>query len=191
MGRKVIGRLKDLTFGRNGEQIITLTVRTDFSEQFDELKDVDVDIEIKKHREKRSLNANAYCWILCAKLAEKLSDDHVIHTKEDVYRDAIREIGVFIDKELDPETAKTFSTAWSMLGTGWLTEQVDFSQNGENVVMRFYYGSSRYNSKQMSRLIDNLVQDCQALGIEVETPEQIEKLKSLWAQAPKEKGDNK
>lgn len=72
-----------------------------------------------------------------------------------------------------------------MLGTGWITEQVDFSQNGKFVTIRCYYGSSQYNTKQMSRLIDNLVQDCISLGIPTETPEQIEKIKSLWANAPK------
>ena len=176
------GRLKDLSFGRNGEQIITLAVKADFTEQFDELKDFDVDIEIKKHRKMRSNEANKYCWVLCEKIAQRLSDEKVKHTKIDVYREAIREIGVWVDKELDPDTAKTFSTAWEMLGTGWLTEQVDYSKNGENVIIRFYYGSSRYNSKQMSRLIDNLVQDCQELGIETDTPEQIAKIKALWAE---------
>ena len=176
------GRLKDLSFGRNGEQIITLSVKADFTEQFDELKDFDVDIEIKKHRKMRSNEANKYCWVLCEKIAQQLSKENVRYTKLDIYRDAIREIGVWVDKELDPDTAKTFSTAWEMLGTGWFTEQVDYSKNGENVVIRFYYGSSRYNSKQMSRLIDNLVQDCRELGIETDTPEQIAKIKALWAE---------
>ena len=58
------GRLKDMMFGRNGEQILTLSVRADFRQQFDELKDVDVDIEIKKHRERRGLSANAYFHVL-------------------------------------------------------------------------------------------------------------------------------
>ena len=176
------GRLKDLSFGRNGEQIITLAVKADFTEQFDELKDFDVDIEIKKHRKMRSNEANKYCWVLCEKIAQRLSDEGVKHTKLDVYRDAIKEGGVWKDVELDPDAAETLSVAWEALGSGWLTEQTDYSQDGESVIVRFYYGSSRYNSKQMSRLIDNLVQDCQELGIETDTPEQIAKIKALWAE---------
>ena len=76
----MIGRLEHLMSGRNGEQIITLTVHADFREQFDALKDDDVDIVIKKHRQKRSLNANAYCWVLCDKIADKLSNDKRIYT---------------------------------------------------------------------------------------------------------------
>ena len=176
------GRLKDLSFGRNGEQIITLAVKADFTEQYDELKDFDVDIEIKKHREMRSNEANKYCWVLCEKIAQRLSDEGVKHTKLDIYRDAIKEVGVWKDVELDPDAAETLSVAWAALGSGWLTEQIDYSKDGEDVVIRFYYGSSRYNSKQMSRLIDNLVQDCRELGIETDTPEQIAKIKALWAE---------
>lgn len=183
----MIGRLIRLEPGENGEQIVSISTRSDFNETFDELRDTDVDIDIKKHREIRSNEANKYCWVLCEKIAQKLIDEKVKHTKIDVYREAIREIGVWVDKELDPDTAKTFSTAWKMLGTGWLTEQVDYSKSGENVIIRFYYGSSRYNKKQMSRLIDNLVQDCKALGIETDTPEQIAKIKSLWGSVENKK----
>ena len=182
----MIGKLKDITFTRSGEQIISFSTKTDFTEAFDSLKDFDVDVEIKRYRQKRSLDANAYCWVLCEKIADKLADEDVKQTKEEVYRAAIREIGIFKDfSNLSPDDAKTLRTAWGMLGTGWVTEQVDFSQDGEKVTIRCYYGSSRYNTKQMSRLIDNLVEDCKALGIPTETPEQIEQIKSLWAQAPK------
>lgn len=182
----MIGRLKELSFSRNGEQIVSIVVKSDISELFDELKDFDIDIEIKRHRERRSRDANAYCWVLCGKIADKLQNEDVKQTKEEVYREAIREIGVYKDfPNLAPSDAQTLKTAWEMLGVGWITEQVDFSQDGSCVTLRCYYGSSRYNTKQMSRLIDNLVQDAQALGIPTETLEEIEKIKSLWASAPK------
>lgn len=182
----MIGKLKDITFTRSGEQIISFSTKTDFTEAFDSLKDFDVDVEIKRYRQKRSLDANSYCWVLCGKIADKLADDDVKNTKEGVYRAAIREIGVYKDfQNMSPDDAKTIRTAWGMLGTGWVTEQVDYSHDGKFVTIRCYYGSSTYNTKQMSRLIDNLVQDCEALGIPTETPEQIEKIKSLWATAPK------
>lgn len=182
----MIGRLKDITFTRTGEQIVSFSTKSDYTEEFDVLKDFDVDIEIKKHRHKRSNDANAYCWVLCEKIADRLADDDVKNTKESVYCAAIREVGIFKDFcNLSPDDAKTLRTAWGMLGTGWITEQVDFSQDGKSVTIRCYYGSSRYNTKQMSRLIDNLVEDCKALGIPTETPEQIEQIKSLWDSDPK------
>jgi hypothetical protein len=181
----MIGKLKDITFTRSGEQIVSFSTKSDFTEAFDTLKDFDVDVEIKRHRQKRSLDANAFCWVLCEKLADKLADEDVKQTKEEIYRTAIREVGVYKDfPNLSQDEAKTLRTAWGLLGTGWVTEQVDFSQDGMKVKIRCYYGSSQYNTKQMSRLIDFLVEECKENGIPTETPEQIEKIKSLWAQPP-------
>ena len=181
------GRLKDLMFGKDGKQILMIELNADFRTAYDELKNEELEISIKKQHPKRSLDANAYCWALCNAIAQRLSDEKQTHTKEDIYRASIREVGIYKDFEWTPEDAKTLRHAWEMLGTGWITEQVDFSQDGERLIIRCYYGSSRYNSKQRARLIDNLIQDCHELGIPTDTPEKIAEIKSLWAQAPAEK----
>lgn len=174
----MIGKLKDLGFDRDGHQTITVTVRADFAEEFDRLKDGDVEVTIEKYSEKRSKNANRYCWVLCTRIAEVRD---VNETKEDVYRKAIREVGIFKDyPDLTEDRAKTLSVAWGMIGTGWFTERVDYEPDGEHFTVRCYYGSSQYNARQMNRLIDYLVQDAQALGIPTETPDEIAKIKSLW-----------
>ena len=75
----MIGRLHDLTLNRDKTQNITLTVRADFMDRYDDLFGKDLDIEIKPHREKRSLSANAYLHVLINRIAEKmnLSDEEV------------------------------------------------------------------------------------------------------------------
>lgn len=133
------------------------------------------DVEIKEHREKRSLDANAYCWVLLDKLAEALDT-----TKEELYRGYVRKIGPFKDFDLTVDEAKTFRTAWERLGQGWPTEQVDFTPDGERVVIRAYYGSSTYNTKRMSRLIDMIVEDCREQAIETLTPQQLDAMKERW-----------
>ena len=112
------------------------------------------DCEIKEHREKRSLDANAYCWVL-------------------LDRDFI----------LEEAAVKTFRTVWERQGTGWPTEIVDYSRSGDRQVVRAYYGSSQYNTKQMSRLIDSIVQDCKDLGIETLPPEKLAAMKEEWGRA--------
>ena len=77
--------------------------------------------EIKEFRKKRSLDSNNYFWQLCDQIADKLG-----RTKEDIYIDYIKAVGVFKDFHLTREDAPTFRTAWSMLGTGWPTEEVDY-----------------------------------------------------------------
>lgn len=161
---------------------LEINEKAQVTQAFDELHECEkLSVKIDKFREKRSLDANSYFWLLCGKLADKLTDEDVQYTKDDIYIKAIKEIGVYKDfQNLSPSDAKTLRHAWEMLGTGWITEQVDYMQDGENVVVRCYYGSSQYNTKQMSRLIDNVVQDCQAVGIETRTPQEIESMLALW-----------
>lgn len=132
-------------------------------------------LEVREQKRRRSLDANAYLWVLLDKLAAALGT-----TKEELYRLKIQRYGIFRDFHLSPEEAETFRVAWSRLGTGWVTEQVDYTGDGNQVVIRAYYGSSQYNTKQMSRLIDSVVEDCKDQGIETMTPEELARLKEGW-----------
>ena len=177
---KILDMSLDFTTGKP-RLTLTLNEKQEAMFMFDKYKNTEkLSISIKTFRELRSREANNYMWSLCGKLAEKLSDEGNKCTKEDVYRDAIREIGVWYDDEVEPEKVKWRCAAWEQIGTGWLTERVDFTADGEKEIIRFYYGSSRYNKKQMARLIDNIVQDCQAVGIETISPDEIARLTSLW-----------
>ena len=181
---ELTGKIIDMSLDlMSGKPKLTLSINEKQSAMlmFDKLKTADkLSIEIKKHRENRSNQANKYMWTLCGKIAEERSKDGVKVTKEDVYREEIRTLNVFYDDEIEPEKVKRRCTAWEMIGVGWVTERVDFTPDGNKEIIRFYYGSSRYNTKQMSRLIDNIVQDCEALGIETKTPEELANMLSLW-----------
>ena len=63
------GRLVDLAVGLNRKHRITVEVDRDYREDYERLKDAELDIEIKKHREKRSKSANAYFHVLVNKIA--------------------------------------------------------------------------------------------------------------------------
>ncbi len=125
--------------------------------------------ELKEHRERRSLDANAYMWQLLAKLAAVLDT-----TKEELYLGYVRRYGIFKDFHLEEGQHETFRKAWQMLGVGWPTELVDY--DGDKYVVRVYYGSSQYNTRQMSRLINAVVEDCKEQDIETLTPSEIARL---------------
>ena len=132
--------------------------------------------DIVPARSLRSLDANGYCWALCTMIAEAIGS-----TKENVYRDAIKDVGIYKDFHgIAPGDAKTLITAWGNQGTGWVAEQVDYEQDGELVVIRAYYGSSVYNSKRMARLIDWLVDEAKGLGLETRPQEEIDSLLGGW-----------
>lgn len=191
---ELTGKIVDMSLDfRTGKPKLTLELEEKQTAMimYDTLHDCGkLSIEIDKYRDKRSNEANKYMWALCGKLADALSGEKVLHTKEEIYRKAIKESGVWQDDEVEPDKVKWRCVAWEMLGTGWFAERVDFTADGEREIIRFYYGSSQYNTKQMSRLIDNIVQECQAQGIETKTPNQIAEMLSLWEQAQnKRKGD--
>lgn len=169
-------RILDFSIGLNKKQRLTIELDGDFRTLYDALHECDVDITIKKYRQKRSKNANAYAWELIGRLAEKMDIPAV-----EVYRNAIRTVGIYKDfVGLDESAANTLTAAWGKLGLGWLSEPLDYDEHGETRTIRCYYGSSSYNTKQMSRLIDYIVADCKELGIETKTPDEIERMKALW-----------
>lgn len=139
--------------------------------------DADYDISIKKHREHRSLDANAYMWVLADKIAQVINC-----TAEEVYRAAIRRVGVFHYGAFREKDVKFAVEMWAHNGVGWIAEVEPCSMPGcKNI--KFYHGSSSYDTKQMSRLIDELVNEAKGLNIETETPDEIARLKATWRKA--------
>lgn len=158
-----------------GKQYITFELVGDFREQYDSLKDKLIDITVKEHKEKRSLDANAYCWVLLGKLAEKTKID-----RASIYQSLIKEIGGNSEVVCVKDKAVyKLVSGWGHNGIGWVTDTFKSKIEGcTNVIL--YYGSSTYDSKQMSRLIDLVVQECKQQGIETYTPEQLARLKEEW-----------
>jgi hypothetical protein len=140
-----------------------------------EMKDKKYEVTIKEFREKRSLDANAYCWVLLDKLAEVLREP-----KEQIYRSYIREIGGNCEVVCVLNSAvDRLRKGWERNGLGWLTETEKSKIDGcTNVVL--YYGSSTYDTKQMSRLIDLIIQDCKGCGIETLPPERLAGMIEEW-----------
>ena len=137
------------------------------------------DCEIKEHREKRSLDANTYCWVLLDKLAQATR-----LPKTEIYRKAIKEIGGVSDTVCVLEkAADRLEKGWACNGIGWFTERWE-SRLAGCVNVTLYYGSSVYDTAQMSRLIDYIVQDCKALGIETLPPDRLAALKEDWRCTP-------
>lgn len=171
------GRLIDLSFGMNRKQRITVEVDKDFRGDFDRLKDADLDVEIKKHRNRRSLSANAYFHVLVNKIAEAQSIGN-----EEVKVNLVCEYGA-LAKDKDGSTV------------GFkLPESVDVNtiypyvkcfdtrvEGGKTFNCYLVYKQTHLmDSKEMARLIDGAVYVAQDLGIVTDTPEQLAKYKEEW-----------
>jgi hypothetical protein len=168
------GRLKDLTIGLDGVQNLTLAILGDFREEFKKLKDTPVDVLIKKHRSLRSLDANAYAWVLINKIAEAITPPM---DKQEVYLLMLRRYGqggqVSIQTSQFESVIREFDYH-KVIGTG-MANGMEFTHADVLV------GSSKYDTQEMAVLIDGIIQEARDLGIDTDTPEQIARFKERWA----------
>ena len=178
---KVSGKIVDAYMNlRTGKPTLTLSVNelNDFKTMVDELGGAEkLSIEVKPYRERRSLDANAYFWVLCSKLADK-----VRLTKEQVYRECIRDIGGNSEIVCVRDAAvQKLRDGWQRNGLGWITETFPSKLEGCTNV-ELYYGSSTYDTKQMSDLISIVVDACKENGIETMTPSELALLVERWGE---------
>ena len=124
--------------------------------------------EIKEKRKKRSLSQNSYAWELITKIGNILRK-----SKEEVYLQMLKDYGqseiVSILSSIEP---KGYFKYYEKIGTGIVN-------NKEFTHYKIFKGSSEFDSKEMTILIDGIIQECKQLGIETLTPDEIEKLKII------------
>lgn len=179
------GILKDLSMNPDGTQDLRLTFNMDLSELFYALQNKEVDVEIKKHHKRRSLDANALCWYMIDAIAAKQG-----LKKSEVYRNAIKDIGGVSDIVcVKNEAVSKLVNGWTAHGQGWQTESEPSKLPGcTNVTL--YYGSSVYDSKQMAALISSVMQDAESLGISTPAQQERERLIEQWSRkTEKKEGD--
>lgn len=158
---------------------ISLLLDTNDKDTIQQLKKENkLNIELKKWFQKRSLDANAYCWVLCDKIAKELSKEGIVITKEQVYKDGILQIGTFEPMIVELKAFDNFKRIWEKQGLGFIVQEV--SQKDKCVKVHCYYGSSTYDSKEMSLLIELLVGLAESLNIETKSKAEIDSLLKSW-----------
>lgn len=132
-------------------------------------KDTVYDVKIDKHREKRSLNANAYLWKLVTEIGNILNK-----SKEEVYLQMLIDYGqsemVSILSEID---VKGYFKYYKLAGTSILNDK-EFNH------YKIYKGSSEYDTKEMSILLNGVVQEAKNLGIKTKDDIELERLVEEW-----------
>ena len=156
---KITGKLKD---------IIKAILEVD--------SDTVYDVAVEPHKEKRSLNANAYAWVLMDKIARAVKS-----SKEEIYLRMLEKYGVFYYLPSLPENVEALKKVFRIVYNRG--ETVLTTPNWKRITCRqlqCYPGSSTYNTTEMSDLIDGIVSEAMELGIETETPDVLERMKQEW-----------
>ena len=103
----------------------------------------------------------------------------VKNTAKNVYKQAIRDVGVYELMYMPKDAVKRFIDVWNAKGEGWQAELLEAEYQGLSCV-KAYYGSSTYNTDEMSRLIDWAIDAAEEQGIETLTPDQKSSMLKEW-----------
>lgn len=134
-------------------------------------KDKQLVMEIKTYRQQRSLNSNAYLWVMLGKLAEKLHT-----TKDELYLLMLERYGQFTHIVVKAEAVDRVMHEWRTV-----RNLGPIRINGVlGVQLQCYFGSSTYSTQEMAALIDGVVSECRDLGIETLPPQEIERMSAEW-----------
>lgn len=146
--------------------------------------------DVRERKEKRSLSANAYYWTLCGKLAQALHISTARIHNENLRAMSVPErIGEQLVTVMLPDTDEAEEQALES-ETYHLrpTSQVRDGKNG--IQYRTYImlrGSHTFNTQEMSALIDLIVQEAEAQGIDTITPAEKQRMMELYGKAYEKK----
>lgn len=163
------GRIKDIGFGLQGDMTVTLSLPRFHAEELKDLMEHEIEADIKKWRNKRSLSANAYAWVLITKIAQSMRPPL---NKQEVYLMMLRRYGqggqITIQTTQFDSVIRGFAYH-EIIGTG-------IAKGKEYTHADVLVGSSNYNTKEMATLIEGIAEEARQLGIETLTPQEIARL---------------
>ena len=182
----MIGRFCELLRLSGGEWLITFTTREDPRSLIDRLKDAVITIDLKKFSPHRTPDANAFCWAICSDIGKALTPPVA---KEEIYRRAIRAVGVYTECTVHIWDVDTVLTKWSKHGIGWFIDVVDDAGVGKKK-LNLYYGSSSYTVEEMRILLDWLVDQAEQMEIPLPLSKaEEERVLKRWEKASSKQTD--
>jgi hypothetical protein len=168
-----------LQFTESGNTEIVLTTTAKMQQETAELKSIitngkQLTCEVKQYRQRRSLDANSYCWVIISKIVD------VIRTnKDDLYIEMLKRYG-----QREPKLISVVSDAVDII---YRATQNHCCEVGESELngkvfkhLAILIGSSQYDSKSMAVLIDGIVSEAKELDIETMPPAELAGLKEEW-----------
>ena len=138
---------------------------------YDKTKDDLLSVQIKKHRQKRSLNANALLWNCLGEIAEALRTD-----KWNVYLMMLKRYGKYTYICVKPNVVESVKSQWREC-----EEIGEININGEKAVQLLcYFGSSTYDSKEFSVLLDGVISEMKEIGLKTPSEREFDMVIESW-----------
>lgn len=171
---KLVAKLSNL-IARLGKTF--LTIETDCTpDELEQFKDKDLDIEIKVHRNKRTLEANKRLWATLKDWADAIQPTMPGMTDWDLYIEEVSRYGVLVDtvdvfEEAYPmlqelyRATKIVEVKYASVTSGYDAAGYPINEDKKVYTVNCYLGSSQYDTKQFSILLQGVIDDMEAQGI--------------------------
>lgn len=186
---KFIAHIKDAIRTFDGNIILTFVSNNADQQEITSLMKIDqLDVEISKHRRKRSLDANSYYWLLLGKIGKFTGDSK--NRLHNIMLDRYGKLDTMSDGSLIPFCIRDDIDYLEFPYPHLKPTQKTLSKSGK--MYRWYYqikGSSEYNTEEMSRLIYGVVSECKEMGIETLSPEELERMMIAYGKKIEKRAD--
>lgn len=171
---EVTGRLHTVNRDwQTDKLLLTFEINEKPTEEINYIKDCSkLNISVKEFKKKRSLDSNAYSWVLMTKIAECIGS-----SKEEVYEEMLQKYG-YLAQDEDGYIVITLKESIDIqkIGGHWKF----YKGNGKFNSYLAIKGSSEYDTSEMAHFINQIVLEAKELGIETATPEEIARMNELW-----------
>ncbi len=175
---KIIAQFRDITLsGIDNKTTLSLNVKRQDLEELEKLKGLTLDVDLKKHSEKRSISANAYFHVLCTKIAEhdgtslfKAKNEMIGMYGQPMY--SADDIPAVIKTTITPFQASEFEAVHLKF--------LKYNQKDETYFYRMYRGSHTYSKDEMKKLIEGTIVIAESKNIQTMTPDELKRLVEMW-----------
>jgi hypothetical protein len=168
-------RKADIRLNVDGSVELLLTVQGDkgyLSELVKRVNEKPHTVEIEPLKRKRSLDANAYLWVLMGKMAEVLKT-----SKDEVYLEMLDRYGIFTHIVVKPNMVEKVKAEWKIV-----RELGEVTINGKvGIQLQCYFGSSTYNQKEFAHLLDGTISEAKEIGVDTASQAETERMIREWA----------
>lgn len=170
------GKIKSMSRNMlNGEIEIVLTSEKNILADIEKVKDKDLNVRITKHYNKRSLDANAYCWVLISEIADKMTI-----SKDECYLRMLKDYGQQFVCKIPNKYVEHFKR-----NEKYFEDHESLEPEEKAQYFRVFVGSSNYDTEEMRVFIEGIKQEAEALGIDTRTPNEIAEMLAVWGENDK------
>lgn len=153
-----------------------LMLETDERPNLDALKDKDLRCELTVWRNRRSKDANAMLWACLQDIAAALGSD-----KWTVYLQMLKRYGRFTYVLMPEKAVEQFRAGWREC-----EEVGEVDVNGrKSVQLLCYFGSSTYDTKQFSVLLDGVISEMREMGLQIPERADVRRALEEWSRLSK------